>query len=271
VTKATNVSAYDLHTRIRSPIIFSLLQIEKGNVILDLGSGTGYFANTARKQETSTFCLDISLRNLVSIKEREDSYVSLINAGAEKLPLNNESFDKVLCTEVLEHIKEDEAALKEISRILKPGGILVMSVPCSELKAPTLIGLLGIKTVHDYEGPEYHYRAGYTINEVKKSLNTADLVVSESVYFCHFFSKLALDIISICHLTIQRIRTGKAAWHWVDIQNLSSSTSFKIFKVLFPFFLFMSKLDSIFYLSSQAKGYGLIVKATKNLQHFKGY
>ena len=119
--KATNVSTFDLHTRIRSPIIFSMLQIEKGDTILDLGSGPGYFANTSSRQNASTFCLDISLRNLLSIKEREDSNLSLINAEAEKLPFSNESFDKVLCSEVLEHIKADKAALKEISLILKPG------------------------------------------------------------------------------------------------------------------------------------------------------
>lgn len=265
MNKATNVAAYDLHTRIRSPIIFSMLQIEKGNVLLDLGSGAGYFANSTRKQEAATFCLDISLRNLFSIKEREDSDVSLINAEAEKLPFNDESFDKVLCSEVLEHIKEDTATLKEISRILKPGGTLVMSVPCNELKVPTIIGLLGIKTVHEYEGPEYHYHAGYSISEVNELLNTSNMFVSESVYFCHLFSKLALDIISICHLLIQRIRTGRTTWHWVDIQDLSASPSFKIFKIVFPLFLCISKLDRLFYLSSKAKGYGLIVKAKKSL------
>lgn len=265
MNKPTNVSAYDLHTRIRSPIIVSMLQIKKGDTILDLGSGPGYFANTSIKQKASTFCLDISLRNLLSIKEREDSNLSLINAEAEKLPFNKESFDKVLCSEVLEHIKADKAALKEISLILKPGGVLVMSVPCSELKVPTLIELLGMKTVHDYEGPEYHYHSGYTITDLNELINTSDMVVSDCVYFCHFFSKLALDIISICHLMIQKIRTGKTTWHWVDIQDLSSSTSFKIYKVFFPLFFLASKLDALFYLSPKAKGYGIIIKARKSL------
>jgi 2-polyprenyl-3-methyl-5-hydroxy-6-metoxy-1,4-benzoquinol methylase len=265
VNKATNVSEYDLHTRIRSPIIFSLLQIQREDTVLDLGSGTGYFSEAICKQKASPFCLDISLRNLLSIKKRENNNISLLNAKAEKLPFVRNSFTKILCTEVLEHIKADKTALQEISRVLKPDGTLVMSVPCRELRVPSLIELLGIKTVHDYDGPEYHYRAGYTIREINELFNESDMVVSESIYFCHFFSKLALDIISICHLIIQRIRTGNTTWHWVDIQDLSSSTSFKIFKVLFPFFFLMSKLDTLCYFSSTAKGYGLIVKAKKSL------
>lgn len=259
----TNVSAYDLHTRIRSPIIFSMLQIEKRDTLLDLGSGTGYFAHVCNKQKAATFCLDISFRNLLSVKEREDRNIALINAEAEKLPFLEKSFDKVLSTEVIEHIKDDATALKEISRILKPGGVLVLSVPCNELKMPTLIGLLGIKTVHDYEGPEYHHRTGYAIKEINALLNTSDMVIAESAYFCHFFSKLALDIISICHLLIQRIRTGKTSWHWVDIQDLSSSVSFKMYKAFFSIFLFLSKLDRLFYLLPNAKGYGLAIKARK--------
>ena len=271
MNNVTNVSVYDLHTRIRSPIIFSMLQVEREDTILDVGSGAGYFSDTICKQKASSFCLDISFRNLISIKEREDKNISLLNAEAEKLPFLGKSFTKVLCTEVLEHIKEDKTALEEISRILKPGGVLVLSVPCSELKVPTLMGLLGIKTVHDYDGPEYHYRAGYTIREINELFNASDMVVSEYVYFCHFFSKLVLDIISLCHLMIQRIRTGKTAWHWVDIQDLSSSPSFKIYKVFFPLFFFVSKLDSLFYLSSKAKGYGIVIKAKKSLQHSIGY
>ncbi len=47
----------------------------------------------------------------------------------QDMPLENESFDTVLSAEVLEHVPDPEKALREIYRVLKPGGKLVMSIP----------------------------------------------------------------------------------------------------------------------------------------------
>ena len=246
--KTTNVSLYDLHTRIRSPIIFSMLQIKGGDKVLDLGSGAGYFSETICTQASSTFCLDIALGNLLSIKQRKNGNLFLIHSEAEHLPFSDTSFNKVLCSEVLEHIEGDREALREIARILQPGGTLVITVPCSELRFPTLIDLLGIKTVHDYEGPEKHCRKGYTIREISDLLTVSGLVVSSHAYFSHFFSQLLLDMISISHLLVRRIFFLQKAWHWADIQDLDSSAVFTVFKIFFPLFLLISKLDNLFFL-----------------------
>jgi SAM-dependent methyltransferase len=50
-------------------------------------------------------------------------------AHAEALPFLDRVFDSVLCTEVLEHLKHPDTAIREMSRVLKPGGNLIVSVP----------------------------------------------------------------------------------------------------------------------------------------------
>ncbi|MFD2572375.1 class I SAM-dependent methyltransferase [Spirosoma soli] len=50
---------------------------------------------------------------------------------ADNLPFENQSFDFALCTQVLEHVRKPEAVINEISRILKPGGMLFLTVPQS--------------------------------------------------------------------------------------------------------------------------------------------
>ena len=49
------------------------------------------------------------------------------------MPFGDGSFATVLCTEVLEHVPHPDAALREIGRVLRPGGLLVGSVPCRSL------------------------------------------------------------------------------------------------------------------------------------------
>ena len=50
-------------------------------------------------------------------------------ASAQELPFPDATFDKVVCTEVLEHVPDDKRALSEMVRVLKPGGLIAVSVP----------------------------------------------------------------------------------------------------------------------------------------------
>jgi SAM-dependent methyltransferase len=95
---------------------------------------------------------------------RGDLAATLVRAALERLPFADASFDKILCTEVLEHIRDDVAALRELRRVLRPGGRLAVSVPHADfpfawdpigrlrraIGAPLLAdgGLVGIGTGH---------------------------------------------------------------------------------------------------------------------------
>jgi len=52
-----------------------------------------------------------------------------LTMSATDIPLRNESVATVVCSEVLEHIRDDERALQEMSRIIRPGGELILTVP----------------------------------------------------------------------------------------------------------------------------------------------
>lgn len=59
------------------------------------------------------------------IKGRAD----FIAVDAQNLPFRDGVFDKIVCTEVLEHIPDDKAGIRELVRVLKPGGLIAVSVP----------------------------------------------------------------------------------------------------------------------------------------------
>jgi SAM-dependent methyltransferase len=52
-----------------------------------------------------------------------------VNGDGTRLPFPDDTFDRIICSEVLEHIPDDSAALRELFRILKPGGRLAATVP----------------------------------------------------------------------------------------------------------------------------------------------
>jgi ubiquinone/menaquinone biosynthesis C-methylase UbiE len=88
--------------------------------ILDIGSGTAPVSPDMRR----TVLCDLSAEAMRNV-ECESKVVASITA----MPFENASFDYVLCSEVLEHVSEDDKAIAELRRVLRPGGVLVATVP----------------------------------------------------------------------------------------------------------------------------------------------
>src|SRR5690606_25098632 len=73
--------------------------------------------------------VDYSATNIKYASNRLKGKAVIQQGSIYQLPFENETFDVSLCLEVLEHIEDDSKAVKEISRVLKPGGILIAAVP----------------------------------------------------------------------------------------------------------------------------------------------
>lgn len=102
--------------------------------VLDAGAGTGSLAISVRESGFRVCALERSLAGLKALirrARREDSSPSLLaaQADAERIPFIDASFDAVLCGEVLEHLADDAAAVAGFYRVLKPGGICIVTVP----------------------------------------------------------------------------------------------------------------------------------------------
>jgi SAM-dependent methyltransferase len=120
-------------------IDFDILKLEDNDRILDLGCGEGRHAITAYMlQNVEAVGVDLSIKDLKITSERfqefvqpenNDKHLMLSVSDAKSLPFADNSFDKVICSEVLEHIPDYPSVLKEIVRVLKTGGILGISVP----------------------------------------------------------------------------------------------------------------------------------------------
>ena len=118
---------------------FRHFQLQPGDRLLDLGCGEGRHVISAYVEgEITAIGVDLCLDDLKTAQQKAQDYLEsdqqqkafgLANADALNLPFADNSFDKVICSEVLEHIPDYAGALKEIQRILKPGGLFCASVP----------------------------------------------------------------------------------------------------------------------------------------------
>jgi ubiquinone/menaquinone biosynthesis C-methylase UbiE len=100
-----------------------------GQPILDAGCGTGL---NLRHLPAGSVGLDINPRNVALIESRLPRH-RVVLGDIEAMPFEDGSFGAVLCTEVLEHIPDPAKALGEIRRVLKPGGVLIGSVPARSM------------------------------------------------------------------------------------------------------------------------------------------
>ncbi|SVB54956.1 uncharacterized protein METZ01_LOCUS207810, partial [marine metagenome] len=103
---------------------------QNSRLILDIGCGDGFlFTHLAEGAHgAELYGMDLSHRRLIITKKRKFP-VRLLDGNAEYLPFGEATFDVVICTEALEHLIDPSAAIQEIRRILKPGGLLILTVP----------------------------------------------------------------------------------------------------------------------------------------------
>ena len=109
----------------RRKIVLSALKGIKAEKILDVGCGTGGNLNLFNGFVVG---LDISLQALKLAKKRKPNAI-LCQGEAENLPFHNESFDLVLALDLLEHLQDDVKGLREMYRVLKKGGNVLITVP----------------------------------------------------------------------------------------------------------------------------------------------
>ena len=119
---------------------FDRLGLQRGERLLDLGCGGGRHAFEAMRRGAAVVALDAAAAELKDVAAvagamleageiGPESWAGVVNGDALDVPFPDGAFDRIIVSEVLEHIWDDERVITELVRVLRPGGRLAVTVP----------------------------------------------------------------------------------------------------------------------------------------------
>ena len=168
-------------------IRFDQLGVRPGDLVLDAGAGFGRHAFALALQGANVVALDYAQGEVAATRATfaamaeageiaEERLAGGLQGDATQLPFAAGSFDRVITSEVLEHIQADTAAITEFARVLKPGGTFAATVPTW---LPEKINWMLSDEYHAPKAVGGHVRI-YTATELKAKLRSAGLNVTGS-------------------------------------------------------------------------------------------
>jgi ubiquinone/menaquinone biosynthesis C-methylase UbiE len=119
------------------------LEVRPGARVLDVGCGTGTLLTALVRAVPGVMCVgvDLSARMLAVARRKLPPAVALVAGTAERLPFADASFTAVVSTSALHYFRDPAAALREMGRVLAPGGSVVITDWCDDYLACRLCGL----------------------------------------------------------------------------------------------------------------------------------
>jgi len=162
-------------------------EIKDGSIVLDLGSYDGFIAYNLKKllSNLRITVVDIDKSGLQIAKRRG---LNTLYASATKFRWRDNSTDIILCLDLIEHVKEDDKLIKEISRVLKKDGKVILTTPMQNGVSFPFLSKQRIETINKSWG---HLRMGYSLKEIKELFQNNNLEILKTSKYFNLFSRFA--------------------------------------------------------------------------------
>jgi SAM-dependent methyltransferase len=196
----------------------STFGLPPGSLVLDAGAGFGRHAFEFARRGHRVVALDYAADEVEGTRDtfaamveadeiEEKNYVGVLRGDATALPFVDGAFDAVVTSEVLEHIPDDTGALAELTRVLRPGGVLAATVPTW---LPEKINWMLSDDYHAPAAVGGHVRI-YSATDLKAKMRAAGLRVAGShhahaLHSPYWWLKCAVGVNDDDHVLVRRYR-----------------------------------------------------------------
>ncbi|HEX6434559.1 MAG TPA: class I SAM-dependent methyltransferase [Gemmatimonadales bacterium] len=236
--------------------IESLLDEPAGKTNLDIGADNGVISFLLRKRGGQWHSADLDDRAVDAIRNLVGQNVHRLEGA--RTPFADHTFDQVVVVDYLEHIRDDAMFARELERIVKPGGRVIINVP--HLRPGSWMNRLrhAIGLTDAWHG---HLRPGYDLPGLRTLLGPR-FVIERAVTYSRTFSELIDTALNGLYLKMQKQQGPESRKGTVvtGSEVHKYRKQFLLLSVLHPFLWTVSKLDALLWFRP---GYKLIVLARR--------
>jgi len=245
-----NPFKYSLHFWLFKKYLKKYLKTKPNDLILDVGCGIGHLLDYLNQFSNNLVGIDADLISLLYAKKTTSA--EYVSSKAEKLPFKDNTFDKIISFNVLEHIENEQKVLNEIKRVAKNKAEILIWVP--SLEGPRTNSKLK-RLMHEEEsGHEKHFRDGYYMNNLKNLLTKNNIKVIKARYSMFLFAELFTELTKLVYS-----RKQKKYQRQTDIFKVTKSKLFTFYKIIMPLIANIALLED-FLFSYSKKGHSLVIK-----------
>jgi SAM-dependent methyltransferase len=238
--------------------VVELLEDPEGRTSLDIGADNGVISYLLRRRGGRWYSADLDPRAVAAIRELVQDDVYQLDGSSTPFP--DRTFDQVVIVDFLEHIADDRAFARDLARIIKPGGSVIVNVP--HLKPHSLLNRFRhrIGLTDEWHG---HLRPGYSLAGLRQLLEP-QFVIERVTTYSRTFSELVDTLINGGYELLKRRRqngeTSRKGTVITQVDLRKHRKEFLLLSTLYPLLWGIAKLDAVLWFQS---GYKLIVQARR--------